>query len=251
MSGGSHDLRRLLAVLEPPPGDAEAVLDRLEDAVPDGQLARALLGSMDSDRPGAQDRAIARVERWVATGGGPVPEFPWRGVGVVVAAALVLVVVGLWTGSDPGTLQTANRLGAPGPELPELPSAADAAERLKDLAMGPPVGLDRGLQGSQALSMATVAPGVTLTWTGTGYVGGTDQAPLILWDRGTLEVTRDAQAPPVIIEAGPAWIQVGGRAAVDRTPRRVRITALTGATQVRCHDQPLLVLRAGDRTDCP
>lgn len=143
------------------------------------------------------------------------PRLPWRILAFAAAAAVVFV------------------LGLAAPALLE------------------PRDLDATLTARERTE-ADLTPLVSVAYVGDGRVTGTEDAPKIAWEDGTLhaEVEPD-RGVALVVETPEARVEVIGTVFdVDRDVLGTRVSVTRGHVTVRCGTEPLVNLTAGDERTC-
>ncbi|MSQ01803.1 MAG: hypothetical protein EXR71_07910 [Myxococcales bacterium] len=182
------------------------------------QAAVALLSDLPDAAPGAATRVARRLARSVAAGQPQArsPRYAYVGGGLLGAA-----------------LAAAALFAVPAP------------------VATPPAG--EGTLQSEDRWAARAFDGVALSYRGVGDVDGTDKAPRIDWQRGTLnvEVTPD-RGLDVRISTREAEVRVVGTGfTVDRTALGTRVDVRHGLVETRCGDSAVKMLGEGDSVVCP
>jgi hypothetical protein len=251
MSHDGQDTKRLLAWLDPDQGNVDRQLERLAESVPDGLASKRLLSMLPEPRAGVHGRLLARLEDWVATGPPVKRPFPRQTFVTVLAVVALVIGAASFTASRDTVVQSSHPGMLDAPNYSDFDLAA-LAHKFRALFEEEGVPLNRTLDLSAATSMATLMPGITVMWRGSGHVLGTDRAPRIDWKKGTLEVTRTrSSAPHVLIETGQALVSVGGQATITQRTGRVTVLAMLGTTEVRCTGGQIQVIEQGEQLQCP
>ncbi len=115
----------------------------------------------------------------------------------------------------------------------------------------PPTG--EGSLQSEERWAARAFDGVALSYRGVGDVDGTNKAPRIDWQRGTLNVeVTPGRGLDVRISTREAEVRVVGTGfTVDRTALGTRVDVRHGLVETRCGDSAIKMLGEGDSIVCP
>lgn len=192
-----------------------------DDLTPDVQLdqaAIALLNELPDAAPGAATRVSRRLARSMVSDKPQArsPRFMYVGGGLLGAALAAAVMFAL-----------------------PVPVAT------------PPAG--EGSLQSEERWAARAFDGVALSYRGVGDVDGTDKAPRIEWQRGTLNVeVTPGRGLDVRISTREAEVRVVGTGfTVDRTALGTRVDVRHGLVETRCGDSTIKMLGEGDSIVCP
>ena len=211
-------LRRFADQTEASAGARERVLRRVRMAREPGD-AGALLETLPPPTDSALARVLARVRASVRAG--DRVSLPWSPA-PLVAAAVALLVVGV------GLLVA--------PRLAETPSAVLIAATLEAVDT----------------TLSTPAPGVALSYTGWGYVSGSERQPRIHWAAGSLHVdVVPGRGLDVVIETPSASVRVVGTVFdVDVHDLGTRVRVARGTVEVACELGATTLLTAGQEATC-
>ena len=211
-------LKRFAAATEASADARNRVLRRVQLSKDEG-AASALLRELPEPSDFAIARVLARLRASIAAG--ERRSLPWSPA-PLAAAAVALAIVGL------GLLLT--------PRLAEQPSAVLIADTLEAVQT----------------TVNTPAPGVELSYTGWGYVSGSERQPRIHWAAGSLHVDVEPDAGlDVVIETPNASVRVVGTVFdVDVHDLGTRVRVARGKVEVACELGVTTLLTAGDEATC-
>jgi len=188
----------------------------------DDLRAARLLGALPEPTPAALHRVRGRLVK------GP-------------SRAEVPMVRGLWllgVGAFAGALTAAALFAA----------RAD----LERSMIRPSVPVARTLEAGQGFENDATIRDVALSYSGTGTVGGTSDAPQIAWDNGLLnvEVTADKGIRLAVTTKEAVVRVIGTGFTVTRDTLGTRVDVRHGRVEVDCGDEATRALNAGDGVTC-
>lgn len=218
MSGHDDLLRRFAAETEPSPDARDRVLRRMRLEQDPGAVGE-LLRTLPDPSPSIVARVLARVRDSIKAGDRIA--MPWSPA-PLVAAAVALLVLG------------AAALYAP--RLADQPAAVMIADTL------------------EAVDTTTnrPAPGVALSYTGWGYVSGSERQPRIHWAAGSLHVeVEPGKGLDVVVETPNGVVRVVGTVFdVDVHDLGTRVRVQRGKVEVACELGTTTLLGAGEEATC-
>lgn len=179
-------------------------------------LARALLHEVPAPAPGAEARVRSRLRRTLAT----PPRGHQRPLALAAGGVLAAAAAYLLT--------------------PVVFEREPAAPRVEG-----PIASETGWSSGHL-------PKVDLTYRGVGEVAGTDQAPRIAWQRGTLHVeVQPEQGIDLRVETREAEVRVVGTGfSVTRDALGTHVEVRHGRVETTCTGAEPVVLAAGETRDC-
>lgn len=218
MSGHDDLLRRFAAHTEPSADAQGRVLGRMRRSM-DSESVGDLLRTLPDPAPSALRRVLARVRGSIEAG--ERVSMPWSPVPWAVAAAALLVI-------------GAAALFAP--RLADQPAAVLIADTLEAVET----------------TTAAPAPGVALSYTGWGYVSGSERQPRIHWAAGSLHVDVDpSRQLDVVVETPNGAVRVVGTVFdVDVHDLGTRVRVERGEVEVACELGTTTRLTAGQEATC-
>lgn len=205
---------------QPTDAELEALRARLDALVIDGESSQALLLSL----PGPDPVEVADLKRRVHLAHRPRRAPMWvlagTAVGVAALAAVALLAVG----------------------VAGLAAVTSGADR--------PVATELALV--EAPVLVAPAPGVALRYAGQGSVGGSEQAPIVAWKAGELEVSVDPTAGVALaVQTREAHVRVLGTVfTVDRDALGTTVEVERGRVAVTCLAGGDHELGAGESLTC-
>jgi hypothetical protein len=136
--------------------------------------------------------------------------------------------------------------------LPAAALALAAALAAAVLLPGAPAPLSERLSAPAPTDRA-LTPHVALAYTGVGDVAGTERAPRIRWEAGTLDVdVTPRQGIDLSVETDEGTVRVIGTSfSVTRDAMGTTVAVSRGHVRVACGDTGERDLRAGDQLECP
>ncbi len=187
-------------------------MSEIDDSARDAE-ARRLLAAIPGPTHGASARVAARLERTLAS---PAPR----------ARAPMLVASGA-----------------------VLALAAAALLYVSVPSQAPPV---RGPIASETTWGVGTLPSVDLTYRGVGEVAGTDKAPEIQWQRGTIHVeVQPAQGIDLRVRTREAEVRVVGTGfTVSRDALGTKVDVRHGKVETTCEGELPVLLGAGESRVC-
>lgn len=131
-------------------------------------------------------------------------------------------------------------------------ACAAAAVALVVLRPPPPQPLDLEIASEQASQAITLSEHVRLAAQGRGHAAGTDRAPRVQWDQGSLSVDVDpGQGVDLMVSTDEATVRVVGTSfVVERSALGTQVSVQRGVVQVNCASGSESRLTAGDGVEC-
>ncbi|MFT5586341.1 MAG: hypothetical protein ACI9VR_003938, partial [Cognaticolwellia sp.] len=108
---------------------------------------------------------------------------------------------------------------------------------------------------AQALAsagQAEITPDLQATWQGSGRITGTEEAPIVDWDKGSLhlELTPDQGVDLQVRTREASVLVLGTVFDVDRDVLGTTVSVTRGSVQVNCTQGPNPTLNAGEQHTC-
>lgn len=211
-------IRALRDTTEPSPTQLDRVETTVEDALRDVRSTRPLLRMLPAIPAATEKRVLKRVFD------SRVPPTRWRPVHLLATAGIMMAVTAvaliLW-------------------EQPQPPPTVPATLQLS-FASG----------NSETIHLG---PNVTVVTDGSGQVEGTEAAPLIRWDVGTVDVSVTPETGvDLTVEAAEGRARVHGTAfRVTRDLLGFEVAVREGSVELTCLNSTSALLLAGDAQLCP
>jgi hypothetical protein len=131
-------------------------------------------------------------------------------------------------------------------------AAVTIAIVLWNAAFRPEPALEATLVSQPAWQESQPVGGLDLSWQGFGTVSGTESAPRVDWDRGTLQISlAHGRVTELSVVTREARVHVTGtKLSVSRNGFETRVAVTEGTVFVSCHDGTEALVAAGDLRTC-